>query len=69
MKRAQVIRTVQKAAKMAGLSFEIVELKNHTGLVVDGHRATLGRHREIDEVTVKSYFKQFEAVLGKGWWK
>jgi len=37
--------------------------------VVGGFRSTLGRHAEVDEITVKKFFKQFEGVLGKEWWK
>lgn len=69
MKRTQVIKTIRKAAKSAGLEFEMVELTNHTGVKVGGFRSTLARHGEIDEITVKKFFKQFEDVLGEGWWK
>jgi len=69
MKRGDVIKKVQREAKRQGRSFEVVELTNHTGLVVDGFRSTLGRHGEIPEGTARAFFKQFEVVLGKGWWR
>ena len=64
-----MIRKVKRAARMRGLSFEVVELTNHTGVVVDGHRSTIGRHREIPEGTARAFWKQFEDVLGEGWWR
>lgn len=69
MKRTQVIKTIRQAAKAKGLSFEEVELKRHTGIIVDGFRSTIGRHNEVDEITVVKFYKQFENVLGEGWWK
>lgn len=36
MKRAEVIKRLRRAAKDAGVEFEIVELTNHTGIVVGG---------------------------------
>lgn len=69
MKRSQVIQKVKKAARAQGLRFEVVELTNHTGVVVAGHRSTLGRHREIPEGTARAFWKQFECVLGEGWWR
>lgn len=69
MKRAQVIKRLRQAAKEAGLDVEITELTRHTGISVGGHRSTLGRHSEIDEITVVTFYKQYEGVLGKDWWR
>lgn len=69
MKRKQVLKRLHQAAREAGLSFEIVELTNHTGVIVGGKRSTLARHSEVDEVTVQKFFKQFEGVLGERWWR
>ncbi|MCL2595567.1 MAG: ribonuclease PH [Promicromonosporaceae bacterium] len=69
MKRQQVIKRLREAAKAAGLEFREVELTNHTGIVVGDFRSIIGRHREISEVTVKKFFKQYESVLGEGWWQ
>ena len=69
MKRSHVIRRLRKAANEAGLDFEITELTRHTGISVGGHRSTLGRHAEVDEITVIKFFKQYEPVLGRDWWR
>lgn len=69
LKRSVVLRRVRRAARDAGVSFEVVELTNHTGVVVGGVRSTLGRHTEIDDVTARRFFDQFAQVLGKGWWR
>lgn len=69
MKRTAVIKKIKAEAKSRGKSFEMVELKNHTGIVVDGVRSTLGRHSEVDDVTARKFFDQFAEVFGKGWWR
>lgn len=69
MKRTAVLRRLRRAAREAGVSYDVVELTNHTGVVVGGVRSTLGRHSEIDDVTARKFFDQFAAVLGKGWWR
>ena len=69
MKRSQVIKRLRQAAKEAGLDFEVTELTRHTGISVGGHRSTLGRHTEVDEITVAKFYKQYESVLGKDWWR
>lgn len=69
MKRTAVLKQLRRAARDAGVSYEVVELTNHTGVVVGGVRATLGQHSEIDDVTARKFFDQFAAVLGKGWWR
>lgn len=62
-------RRCQAEAKRRGVSFETVELTNHTGIVVDGFRSTLARHSEIDDVTARKFFDQYASVFGKGWWR
>lgn len=69
MKRKAVLKRLRQAAKDSGVPFEVVELTNHTGVIVGGTRSTLGRHAEIDEVTAHRFFDQFADVLGKGWWR
>lgn len=69
MKRRKVMKRLEKAAKAQGLDYEVSELTNHTGVRVGDHRSTIGRHSEIDETTVVKFYKQFEDVLGKGWWR
>lgn len=69
MKRRAVISKLRAEAKRRGKTFAVVELTNHTGIVVDGHRSTLSRQTEIDETTARKFFDQFAGVLGKGWWR
>lgn len=69
VKRQQVIAKLRAEARRQGLSFEIVELTNHTGIVIDGKRSTLARHGEIPDVTARKFFDQYSDKLGKGWWR
>ncbi len=69
MRRKEVISKVRTAAKAADLTFDQVELTNHTGIIVGDFRSTIGRHNEVDNITAGKFFKQFEVVLGEGWWK
>jgi hypothetical protein len=69
MKRRTVLATIRAAARAADLQYREVELTNHTGVIVGATRSTLGRHREIDDVTARRFFDQFAAELGKGWWR
>jgi hypothetical protein len=69
MKRGAVIKKLKAEAKRQGKSFAIVELTNHTGIVVGGVRSTLARHTEIDDLAARRFFNQYSEVLGKGWWR
>lgn len=69
MKRAKVIRMLRAEARRQSVDFSMTELTNHAGIAVGGLRLTLGRHREIDDVTARKFFDQFADVLGKGWWR
>lgn len=69
MKRTAVIKKIKAEAKRQGRSFEMVELSNHTGVIVGNTRSTLGRHNEIDDVTARKFFDQFASEFGKGWWR
>jgi len=69
VKRTAVLKKLKAEAKRRDLTFEVVELTNHTGVIVGGQRSTLGRHSEVDEVTVGKFFDQYAEVLGKGWWR
>ncbi|WP_126622213.1 ribonuclease PH [Actinomyces bovis] len=65
-----MIKTLRKAAKARGLDMEVTELTRHTAVRVGNVSRTLGRHNEVDEVTVGQFFDQFAEVLGgKGWWR
>jgi len=69
VRRRQVLGKVKRAARSAGLQYSEVELKRHTGVVVGGLRVTISRTTEINEGTAEAFWKQFDAVLGKGWWR
>ncbi len=69
MKRRIVLKKLQTQAKRSGLDYAEVELSNHTGVSIGGHRSTLGRHSEIDDVTARKFWAQFDGVFGKGWWR
>jgi len=69
MKRTAVLKKIKVAARKAGVEYGTVELTNHTGVIVGSVRSTLGRHAEIDDVTARKFFDQFQEVLGKGWWR
>lgn len=69
MKRTAVLKKIKSEAKRQDISYDEVELTNHTGVVVGGLRSTLGRHNEVDDVTAKKFFDQFASILGKGWWR
>ncbi len=69
MKGKAVVKRLRLAAQDAGLPFQERKLTSHTGYTVGTHRSTLGRHNEVDEITVRKLYKQFEDVLGEEWWK
>lgn len=69
MKTREAIKKIQKAAKAAGLEFELTELTNHTGIRVGNKKTTIGRHSEIPNLMAQKIFKQLEGELGEGWWR
>lgn len=64
-----MIKKIRKAAKAAGLDFEVVERTNHTGLQVGDKKTTIGRHSETSNLMAETIYKQLEVVLGKDWWR
>lgn len=69
MKRNAVIKKLKAEAKRRGLEFEEIALSRHDAYRVGSTTRTLGRHREIDDVTAKKFFDQYAQELGKGWWR
>ena len=69
MKRAAVIKKLKAEAKRRGLEFEEIALTRHDAYRVGNTTRTLGRHREIDDVTAKKFLDQFAQELGKGGWR
>lgn len=68
MKRRDVLRKLQKAARKRGLEFTTVELSRHT-VRVGSTTHTLGRHGEVPDVAAHKFFDEFANELGKGWWR
>ncbi|WP_024440956.1 hypothetical protein [Mycobacterium sp. UM_WGJ] len=69
-KRAKIIRQIAKAAKSAGLVFEVKrEGANHTIFSLDGVMIALGRHNEFGDRYAQMIYRQCEPKLGKGWWR
>lgn len=69
MKRRAVLKKIKSAARKNGLEFSIIELTNHTGVGVGPITRTIGRHSEISDPTARAFFRQFDIVLGKNWWR
>ncbi|PLA27070.1 ribonuclease PH [Corynebacterium coyleae] len=69
MKRYAVIKKLRDEARRRGLEFEQIPLKRHDAFRVGETTKTLGRHREIDDLAARKFFDQFQAELGKGWWR
>lgn len=69
MRRNAGIKKLKAEAKRRGLEFEEIALSRHDAYRVGSTTRTLGRHREIDDVTVKKFFDQYAQELGKGWWR
>lgn len=69
MKRSAVLKKLKKAAREQGLEFSIRELTNHSVIQIGGTARTLKRHSEIDDLTARKYFAQFQGELGQGWWR
>ncbi len=69
VKRNAVIKKLRAEARRLGLPFEEIRLKRHDAFRVGTTTRTLGRHKEIDDVTARKFFDQFASELGKGWWR
>jgi len=69
MKRRQVIQRIREEAERRNLSFAVFELARHSAISVGSTTRTLGRHREIDDLTARKFFDQFAPEFGKGWWR
>jgi hypothetical protein len=69
MKRREVLKKLREAAGNAGVEYEESEGANHTKVRVGTKKSTIGRHNEVPEISAKQFYKQYEEVLGEGWWK
>ena len=69
-KTATVIRNIEKAARAAGLTFELQrEGGNHSIYSLDGLIIPIPRHPSIDTYLELRIHKQCQPKLGKGWWR
>lgn len=67
-KRTEVVEKITKAAKKAGLSFDIQrEGANHTIYGLDGLMIPIARHPSLDGFLAIKVYKQCEPKLEKGW--
>lgn len=65
-----VIRNIERAARAAGLTFELQrEGGNHTIYSLDGLIIPIARHPSIDGYLELRIYKQCQDKLGKGWWR
>jgi hypothetical protein len=69
VKRAEVRKRINKAAREKGLDVHEFEMTNHTGLTCGSARTVIPRHAEIAEGTAETIFKQLEPALGRRWWR
>ena len=70
MKRRELERRIDAAAKAAGLTFEMVrDSGSHEVWSLDGQLISIPRHREVNEYTAEGVMKALEPKLGKGWWR
>ncbi|AYR01264.1 HicA-like toxin [Mycobacterium phage Oscar] len=69
-KRTEVIAKIRKAAKAAGVPFELHRQGgNHELYSLDGIMVPIGRHPSLDGYVALKIYKQCEPKLGKGWWR
>lgn len=70
MKRRDLLRAIDEAAKAAGLPWTLVrEGASHELWELDGTRVTIPRHRAINELTALGILRELDAKLGKDWWR
>lgn len=70
MKRTALLKKISKAAKTAGLAWDLYsEGAEHSIYKLDGQKIAIPRHREINEYTAQGILKDTEDELGKGWWR
>jgi mRNA interferase HicA len=70
VRRDDLIRKINKAARQNGLKLELVrEGGKHSIFRCGSQLVTVPRHREINEMTAIGIMADLEAELGKGWWR
>lgn len=70
MKRGDLVKRITKAAKQAGLPFEVRRHgANHDVYSLDGLMIPIERHSELDNRYADKVYKECEPKLGRRWWK
>ena len=69
MKRRAVLIKIKQAAESQGLVYSVESLTRHDAVRVGQTCRTIGRHSQIDEITARKFFAQFENELGNRWWR
>jgi hypothetical protein len=70
VKRGDLIRKVQRAAKDHGMAFSLLRTSGgHEVWSLDGIRVIIPRHKEINERTGQGIYRILDAKLGKDWWR
>lgn len=62
MKRKALLKEIHAYAAAIGTKVELVEGSSHTKVVVGDRRTVIARHKELNELTVKSIRKQLGMV-------
>jgi hypothetical protein len=69
VKRSELEKKVQRAAKSANVSCVFYELARHRGVQVGATATTIPRHAEVPNRLAEAIFKQLEPELGERWWR
>jgi hypothetical protein len=70
VKRQQLIRRVDRAARAIGLAWGLVRQGGaHEWWRCGSTGVAIPRHREIPELTAAAILRELEVELGKDWWR
>ena len=68
MKRIDLIRIIYKKAKESGIhTVYFVESKKYTRCYIGSSSTSIGRHRQIRDIDLRSIMKDLEPELGAKW--
>ena len=69
VRRREVIRTISRAAEVAGVEWKLDrEGANHSVFRLGSSMIPIPRHAEIDRRLAEMIFKECETQLGRRWW-
>ncbi len=70
MKRADLVRIIDRGARAAGLPWRRVRQGSaHEIWSLDGLLIVIPRHREVSEVTAGRILRSAQEKLGSDWWE